>query len=214
MPTGSNWAPVGSEPVNALDRRFHDRAARTRNLRGVPVGTRSARVVVTFTDRNPVLGQLQQCLRRQRVLHCRRRTARPTATDAAGVDGRPTRSRVPDLHGEQGLHRHRRQPQRAVSQQPHQHLRRRDELLRADPPQRPELLSDPRRVGLRLQLQLPRELLRPAQPGRQHRGSAHDMGRLYGRRRRLHHVPPTGCPSSPSATSTTTPPASRHTCST
>ena len=69
-------------------------------------------------------------------------------------------------------------------------------------------------IRLRHQLQLPRELLRPAQPGRQHRGGGHDVGRLRGGWGRLRHAPPTGYRSSPSATSTTTLPASRHTCST
>ena len=46
----------------------------------IPVGTRSALVVATFDGPQPGARQLQQRLRRQPLVHGRRRTARPTAT--------------------------------------------------------------------------------------------------------------------------------------
>ena len=48
-------------------------------------------------------GQLQQRLRRQPLVHRRRCAARPAAAHPTGVDGRPARSRVHGLPGEQGL---------------------------------------------------------------------------------------------------------------
>ncbi len=55
----ANGVKLGSgriRAVNALDRRFHTTLLERETSGVVPVGTRSARVVVTFTDRNPVLG--------------------------------------------------------------------------------------------------------------------------------------------------------------
>ena len=43
-------------PVTVLDRRIHTSLLERETSGTIPVGTRSARVVVTFTDRNPVLG--------------------------------------------------------------------------------------------------------------------------------------------------------------
>ena len=43
-------------PVTVLDRRIHTALLERETSGTIPVGTRSARVVVTFTDRNPVLG--------------------------------------------------------------------------------------------------------------------------------------------------------------
>ena len=83
----------------------------------------------------------------------------PCDARAAGLERRRARSRVHGVPREQGRQADSRQSQRAVHQQPDQHLRIRVELLRGDSPQRPELLSDHRRVGLRLQLQLSVQLL-------------------------------------------------------
>ncbi len=149
----ANGIKLGSgriRPVTVLDRWFQTQAARTRDLCDDSGGHAQRACGRVLNGLQPGTRQLQQRLRRQPVVHRRRCEPRPSATHATGVEGRPTRSRVHGLHGEQGLHGHCRQPQRAVPQQPHQHLRIRIELLRADPPQRPELLSDPRRIRLRL----------------------------------------------------------------
>ena len=174
-------------PVTVLDRWFQTGLLERETSGTIPVGTRSARVVVTFTDCNPVLGNYNNAYADNLSFTVGAALPAPPPptppvstvgqldhvfmvylenkgfTDIVGSPNAPYLNSLINTYGF------------AI------------ELLRADPPQRPELLSDPRRIRLRHQLQLPLELLRPAQPGRQHRGSGQDMGRLRGGWGRLQH---------------------------
>ena len=185
----SSWAPARSRPVTAARSLVSDRAAPTRDLWDDSGGHPQRAGGRDLHGPQPGTRQLQQRLRRQPLVHRRRRTCPPrrhprrrcrrsansitcswstwrtrALTDIVGSPNAPYLNSLINTYGY------------AI------------ELLRADPPQRPELLSDPGRIRLRHQLQLPRELLRPAQPGRQHRGSGQDMGRLHGGRGRLQHA--------------------------
>ena len=102
----ANGITLGSgtiRPVTVLDRWFQTGLLERETSGTIPVGTRSARVVVSLTDCNPVLGNYNNAYADNLSFTVGAAQPRPSATHATGVDGRPTRSRVHGLHGEQGL---------------------------------------------------------------------------------------------------------------
>ena len=114
-----NGATLGTgtlEPVTALDRWFSTGFIHRDTVGRIPVGTRSARVVATFDDRNPVLGNYNNAYADNLSFTVDAARPRPSDSRAAGVERRRPRSRVHGLPGEQGRRTDCRQPQRAVHQ--------------------------------------------------------------------------------------------------
>ena len=172
-----------------LDRGFHDRSCSQRETSGtIPVGTRSARVVVTFTDRNPVTGNYNNAYADNlsftvgAALPAPPPPAPPVSTvgqldhvfmvylenkgfsDIVGSPNAPYLNSLIDAYGFAANYYALTHP--------------------SDPNYYPILGGS----DFGTNYNCPVELLRPAQPGRQHRGSGPDMGRLRGGWGRLHHA--------------------------
>ena len=139
---------AGIGPVTPRDRRFKTLLQQRETTGTVPVGTDSAQIVVTLTDRNPILGNYNNAYADDLSFTVGTALSAPAAPSTARVQRRFARSCGHGLHGEPRRRRHRRQPQCPLHQQPDQHVRQRHELLRPDPPQRSELLADPGRIGI------------------------------------------------------------------